>query len=1151
MFRILIAAMAIAIVVPVAGTFLLAQQDFKSTINDWVVKKTGREIHIDGALGLKPGLKLKIYAEGIRYDNAEWASRESAFTADRLELEFSFTDLLQGKVVVQEASITGGELWVERSTTGSFNLARSNKSASRTGSPIELPSWLELKQVNVFDSKIFYLHPSQKWDFALEDVILSSDDIDNFIVVKAVGMLQEVPIDIEGTVGSVRTWFGRSPSIVDLRATLARTGSLSAQGRIDDVIGWRGIDVALFASIDQLRYLSSWFYSQPFDASSIVANARLYQPETVRSMQLRGIDASFWLWGVSMNLTGKIKKLSRLEQIDLNAEADSQFRIERTNLSWQLYHPVRAKLEAGLTGESDDLTLAINHASLEMENLMISAEAGRIENISKNWQSAIPLSAKISDLAAFGRLFNKNLPSMGEIVAAGNLWRADKRFSLEDVSVTNQGAPISVEGAGYLRQIGEEQQGKLDFSVRASSQFYQENLTLLPLDSAPGLLPDQSKTQVEVHLDAGNNKAVIKSLQFIGPGYVLKGVGEIPNLSEPNMLSIDLDGRVDSEEHFYSALGVSLPRIGPISATAKLNGSLGHKWSLEDIVVSSLTDDSVFEANGFIDELGPEARSEITFSLESDARHLIKMMPGLKKLEPFGQELGSTQLSGTLGTSASSGWSIEALNINTKWNGADVKLTGDLINFAPLGGQLDVHINGDFDRKPGIIDKYEWLNFSTIDARFSVPLDAQNEIHGIEIKLSDRKSELRLNATLVETAPLKTEWIRVALDTEDFAALIPFKHSFAPDNTLASKFDIAVNQGKIKGSGALTVGNSDIEGTFEWLQGENERPVVKVASEAQLLDFKTLFLTEKKDKLFSTKSLVPRWMQRIEGKFELQAKTFRNNLIEVDNLNATTQFEKGEMRVDFDGFSGDRRLEGLARIQPVGQSEVALKAKQIPMDSILSFSKGGLFQGGIIEADISLKGLGSSLAELLETGIGSIELGVYRSGIEYKALETVGADLLSNVVALVNPESDRDDFVAVECGVIHFDIENGVATTRNGLALKTDRVTVLGGGEITFPDEVVKLVIAPKPRHGFGISATTVAKMIRVGGTLTQPEIEADPTGFFKSGAAIGAAIFSGGLSLVAQGLLDRVQANSEVCKIAQGLISLEPEIRDDVTESR
>lgn len=1147
----MIAAMAIAIVVPVAGTFLLEQQDFKSTINEWVVKKTGREIHIDGALGLKPGLELKIYAEGIRYDNAEWASRESAFTADRLELEFSFTGLLQGKVVVQEASITGGELWIERSATGSFNLARANKSASRTGSPIEVPSWLELKQVNVFDSKIFYLHPKQKWDIALEDVSLSSDDIDNFIVVKAAGMLQEVPIDIEGSIGSVRTWFSRSPSIVDLRATLARTGSFSAQGRIDDVIGWRGIDVALFASIDQLRYLSSWFYSQPFDASSIVANARFYQPETLRSMQLRGIDANFWLWGVSMNLKGKIKKLSRLEQIDLTASADSQFRIERTNLSWHFEHPVRAKLDVGLSGESDDLTLDIAHASLEMENLMMSAAAGRIENISKNWQRPIPLSAKLSDLAAFGKLFNKNFPSMGEIVADGNLWRTDKRFSLEDISVTNHGAPISIEGAGYLRRIGEEQQGKLDFLGRASSQFYQENLSVLQLNSMTGLLPDESTTQIEMHFDAGNNKANIKSLQLIGPGYVLNGAGEIPDLSEPNILSIDLDGRVVSEEDFYSAPGFSLPRIGPISATAKLNGGPGHKWSIENIAVSSRTDEGVFEANGFIDELGPEARSEITFRLESDARNIIRMMPGLKKLEPFEEELGSTQLSGTLGTSVSSGWSIRALKINTEWNGANVRLTGDLISFGPLEGQIDVHVLGDFDRKPAIIAEYEWLNFSTIDARFSVPLNVQNEIRGIEIKLSDLQSELRLNSTLIQTAPLKTEWIRVALDTEDFTTLIPLTHSFAPDNALASKFDFAIDQGKIKGSGALTVGNSDIEGTIEWLRGENERPALKVVSEAQLLDFKTLFLTEKKDKLFSTKSLVPGWMQRVDGKFELQAKTFRNNLLEVQDLNTTIQFYKGEMRVNFDGFSGGSLLEGLARIQPVGQSEVALTAKQIPMDSILSFSQDGLFQGGVIEADISLKGLGSSLAELLETGTGSIELGVYRSGIEGKALETVGADLLSNIVALVNPESDRDDFVAVECGVIHFDIENGVATTRNGLALKTDRVTVLGSGEITFPDEEVKLVIAPKPRHGFGISATTVAKMIRVGGTLTQPEIEADPTGIFKSGAAIGAAILSGGLSLVAQGLLDRVQANSEVCKIAQGLISLEPEVRDDVTESR
>ena len=1152
MFRILIAAMAIAIVVPVVGSFLLAQQDFKSTINEWMLEATGREVSIDGDLGFTPGLELKIHAEGIRYENAEWASRESAFTADRVELEFSFIDLLQGKVVVQEAVITGGELWIEENATGSFNLVGPGKNPGRERAPIELPSWLELKRVNLFDSKIYYLHPRKRWDITLGDAALSSDDIDNSVVVKAGGMLQEVPISIEGTVGSVRTWFARTPSIVDLRAKVARTGSLSAQGSIDDVIGWRGIDVALYASIDQLRHLSDWFYSQPVDASSIVANARFFQPETVSSMQLRGIDANFWLWGVSTNLTGKVEKLSRLEQIDLKARANSPFRIDKIMPGQQFEHPVRARLDAGLVGESDDLTLDITHASLEMENLIVDAPAGTVGNITGNWRHAIPLNAKISDLAAFGKQFGRELPLVGEITMDANLWRGENGFSLEDIAISNLGAPISITGGGYLRRIGEKQQGKLNLTAQASSQFFRENRYTLPLDVVPDLLPEEYTAELEIHLDGGNRAADIKSLNFIGSGYVLRGVGEIPDLFEPHILDIGLEGSITNEEKFYSALGFSSPDIGPVLATANLMGKPEKAWDLRDIFIETKAGDSKLKALGSIENLGSDAQSAINFELESSAEKLINTIPGLIQLEPFAKELGTTRIAGALKSKSSSLWSMEDLDINTEWNGANVDLGGDIGQLNPLEGHLDVRIKGEFDSIPGAIAQYDLPRFSKVDAKFTVPLGKKNEFSGVDINLSERQTELKLNATLIQTAPLKTEWLRVTLNTEDIAALIPFDHSISPDTPLTSKIDFKIDPEKIEGSGSINVGNSDISGALEWAQGEDGRPIIKVISTAGLLDLKSLLLTEEKGgRLFSTKSLVPAWAQKFDGKFELEANTFRSSQFEVQNFLAAAQFVKGEMRIDFEGFSGDSRLEGLARIQPVGQSEISLKAKQIPMEALQSFSKGGIFQGGIFEADISLKGLGNSLAELLETGTGSIELDIYRSGIQYKALETVGADLLSNIVALVNPQSDRDDFISVECGVIHFDIVDGVATTRNGLALKTDRVTVLGGGAITFPDEAVKLVIAPKPRHGIGISATTIAKMIRVGGTLTQPEIESDPKGFFKSGAAIGAAIFSGGLSLVAQGLLDRVQANSEVCKIAQGLISLEPEGREDETKSR
>ncbi|MGI9318084.1 MAG: AsmA family protein [bacterium] len=1152
MFRLLIAAMAVAIVIPVVGSFLLAKQDIKSTLSDLVYESTGRQLQIDGELGLTPGLKLKIHADGVRYENAKWASRESAFTADRVEVELSVTELLRGKFVVQEATVLGAELWIERDTTGSFNLVNSGPGSRKGRASINLPDWLELRAANVLDSKIVYLHERLDWEILLDDVKFSSEDKDNPIAVQADGKLQGIDVSISGLLGSIRTLFARSASIVDLQATLARTGQLSAQGRIDDVIGWRGIDVALNASIDQLRHLSKLFYAQPVDASSIVANARFFQPETVGSMQLRGVDCNFWLWGVSMNLNGKISKLSRLEKIDVQVTADSDFKIGRINPAWRFGSPVRARFDASLIGESDDLTLEISQASLNTRYLAVIADASTVGDITGNWQQPLSVQMQLSDLSEFGGLFDQKLPRVGEISGRADLWRTDGGFSLEEILITNREAPITLIGKGHLRQIGQEQQGRLSISGQASREFYQDNLFVLPLYPILPLLPEASKVKAELIVDGIEGRVDIESAEMFGPGYFTTGSGQIPDLFQPSVLTLNIEGEVNNETELGTALGVQLPKVGPVSIDAKLVGAGENVWNLEDLVAQSTTESGYLAARGEIEKLGAEARADIFFTLKTSAAEMIESIPGLSGLEQLQGELENTQVSGTLLSETRLSWSINDLVVSSTWNGVAVNVAGNVDTLAPVSGRLDVNITGEFEQNPEIVRRFELPQLEQVEASFTVPLPMDDGVQNINILLSGSEAEAKLIATQLQPFPLKTEWLRVAVTAEDFANLIPFEHAIAPGSKLVANLDMRIDPEELSATGSVRIGDSDMEGKIVWAQGEDERPVLLVVANAERLDFKTLFATkEKQDKVFSSDSLMPQWMQRIDGKIDLKAKTFRNNLIELQDLNVTINFDRGEMRIDFGEFNESSFLEGMARIQPVGQSEIKVKAKDVPMESLLSFSEEGLFEGGTFDADINLKGLGSSLAELLETGTGEVELDLYRSGIQNKDLETVGADLLSNVVAVVNPFSDRDDFVAVECGVIHFDINNGVATTRNGLALKTDRVTVLGGGKITFPKEAVELVIAPKPRHGIGISATTIAKMVRVGGTLSNPEIEADAKGFLKSGAAIGAAIFSGGLTLVAQGLLDRLTANSEVCKIARGLISLEQEKQEDETKSR
>jgi len=1128
--------MTVAVVVPVVGSFLLEQQDIKTTLDDWVYSRTGRHLQVEGKIGLQPGLGLKFYAEGVRYENAEWASRASAFTAERIEIDLSVVELLLGQIIVQDARIVGAQLWIERSGDGAFNLVKPKQRGGRARHPIQLPEWLKLQQAIVVGSKINYLHPKRDWEINLDDVLLSSDGRDQPIEIKADGSLEGVQTNIVGSLGTVRTLFARSPSVADLRATMATSGRISAQGTVQDVLAWSGIDATLKASIDRLRYLSALFPKQPLDASNIEARARFYQPETVSSMELQGIEGDFSLWGIDMDLSGKVEKLSRLERIELQVGADSNFDIQKINQNWSFATPLNAQIDAILRGESDDLTLDLAVATVKTDSMTLTA-AGEIRDLTGTWQQPLPIRLELNDLSALGQSVGKPWPAAGLITGKANLQRADGGFSLEDISVSNQDAPISLQGEGYLRHIGQDQQGRLTVAAKASSQFFEDNQAVLP--GSPFIpTPETFEIESEILVDGQNGRMTIVAMETTGPGYFAQGSGEIPNLQNPGGLVITFDGEMTDEVELGEALDIYLPSIGPVAFSAKLVGEGEGIWNLEDFVARTTTDAGKLHVDGSIDRIGPGTQAYLTFALETRTSELIASLPGMDALKPLQEESAAISVTGNLLSQSRSFWSIDQLRAQTSWNDAKVTISGDIDRLQPIQGLLEVHILGEPDRLPAIAAQYNIPQVDELNVKFSVALPVENQIHDIDASVSLSGSELKVKGAVLELVPLKADKISVQLQADDLAELIPFEHTIAPENELNADLVLTINQEGLSATGTVAAGESIASGSVFWADTENGRPILNVDAKAERLDLKTLFVVEKKQgRVFSNDSLVPQWMQKIDGKIYLDAKSFRNNFITMKDFIVKTRFDRGELRIDFSSVTGESFIKGLARIHPIGQSEVQLKAKQVPVQSIQSLAEDDLFLGGTVDADITLTGLGSSLGELVKTGNGAINLEISGSKIQSNTLDTVGGDLLTNMLIAVNPYSELEDFVELECGVVHFDIQNGMATTRNGLALKTDRVTVLGGGEISFPDENVKLVIAPKPRKGFGISPSTVAKMTRVGGTLSDPDIEADVQGFLKSGVAIGAAIFSSGLSLVAQGLLDRQRANSEVCEIARGEI--------------
>jgi hypothetical protein len=91
-------------------------------------------------------------------------------------------------------------------------------------------------------------------------------------------------------------------------------------------------------------------------------------------------------------------------------------------------------------------------------------------------------------------------------------------------------------------------------------------------------------------------------------------------------------------------------------------------------------------------------------------------------------------------------------------------------------------------------------------------------------------------------------------------------------------------------------------------------------------------------------------------------------------------------------------------------------------------------------------------------------------------------------------------------------------------------VAVVADGRIDLRTEAVALGFSTRPRKGVGISTGMFTNpFIELAGTLSSPSI-----GFGARGAASGAAaVATGGMSVLAQGLFDRLRGVQDQCPSA------------------
>jgi hypothetical protein len=172
--------------------------------------------------------------------------------------------------------------------------------------------------------------------------------------------------------------------------------------------------------------------------------------------------------------------------------------------------------------------------------------------------------------------------------------------------------------------------------------------------------------------------------------------------------------------------------------------------------------------------------------------------------------------------------------------------------------------------------------------------------------------------------------------------------------------------------------------------------------------------------------------------------------------------------------------------------KAALKIDQ--MNAELMLEELGLrnMMEGVVDFQADLEGQGASMAKLMgslnghamlvsgEGQLGKLFFGLFDEGIA------------SQLITLFNPLEKRSTTTPIECLVIRFDSKGGVARLSQMIWVTPDSI-VVGGGQIDLSTEKIDIGIQPTPRQG-RISLGILTKPFRLGGTLSSPAMQIDPT---------------------------------------------------------
>lgn len=457
--------------------------------------------------------------------------------------------------------------------------------------------------------------------------------------------------------------------------------------------------------------------------------------------------------------------------------------------------------------------------------------------------------------------------------------------------------------------------------------------------------------------------------------------------------------------------------------------------------------------------------------------------------------------------------------------------------------------------------------------------NAERKIYPVRIALATGGDALIANVALEGTsrAPIDFKIKGDIPNIASFGRLFNLDLAYMPAITVNMAGGVDRKKLTLRKSSLSVRGtNLNVSGFMDW---SGRTPSYKVEIESKSINLMELFpeLYSGHKRLHPNRELnafkdIPLYGKDMLG-LELSVRLIADNFIvyrdlNIRDLDLSAKLKNNHIRIDGTSiFSGGNiRIGADADIDNNGRifMQAAAAGRNLSVGTLLhQLRVDNLISDLPVNIEAYARANGRDLSEVMQTITGPVQ--VYSIGAGYAHSELVsymyGADFLTSLRHSIQDLFRTDkkyNQMKISCVAVNTKLRDGLAQTRQGVAVETNAINVRLAGDIDLGDETMHLALTTVPVRGIKLSLTgNVVNSIEITGNLSEPDIKisgAAVAGKVASATGIGLLLapFTGGIGLVAGAgvgllagdLLENWLADDEPCKTA--LERGAPEMRGD-----